>query len=122
MDIDECRSSYPCSQRCINTYGSFHCQCVEGFERRTNDPTACKSTSGKDGPHQQGVPPTKSAFKVQFPYLELPGGCLEGFIYGYVFAAMPAVALYRDASRWGRSLVHSAERISYKVKHSSTPR
>uniref|UniRef100_A0A3B3RZD4 LDL receptor related protein 1 n=1 Tax=Paramormyrops kingsleyae TaxID=1676925 RepID=A0A3B3RZD4_9TELE len=48
MDIDECRSSYPCSQRCINTYGSFHCQCVEGFERRTSDPTACKSTSAEE--------------------------------------------------------------------------
>lgn len=48
MDIDECTTTYPCSQRCINTHGSFHCLCVDGFELSPNDPTICKSTSGRD--------------------------------------------------------------------------
>lgn len=47
MDIDECTTSYPCSQRCINTHGSYHCLCVDGFELSPNDPTICKSTSGQ---------------------------------------------------------------------------
>lgn len=47
VDIDECTTTYPCSQRCINTHGSFHCLCVDGFELSPNDPTICKSTSGK---------------------------------------------------------------------------
>lgn len=47
VDIDECTTTYPCSQRCINTHGSFHCLCVDGFELNPNDPTICKSTSGK---------------------------------------------------------------------------
>lgn len=46
MDIDECTMTYPCSQRCINTHGSFHCLCVDGFEINPNNPTICKSTSG----------------------------------------------------------------------------
>uniref|UniRef100_A0A8C9VTS3 LDL receptor related protein 1 n=1 Tax=Scleropages formosus TaxID=113540 RepID=A0A8C9VTS3_SCLFO len=48
VDIDECRTTYPCSQRCINTYGSFHCLCVEGFEPRPEDPNSCKSTSDEE--------------------------------------------------------------------------
>lgn len=47
VDIDECVTTYPCSQRCINTHGSFHCLCVDGFELSPNDPTVCKSTSGE---------------------------------------------------------------------------
>lgn len=50
VDIDECTTTYPCSQRCINTHGSFHCLCVDGFEVSPNDPTICKSTSGKASP------------------------------------------------------------------------
>uniref|UniRef100_A0A3P9LX61 EGF-like domain-containing protein n=1 Tax=Oryzias latipes TaxID=8090 RepID=A0A3P9LX61_ORYLA len=45
VDIDECTTTYPCSQHCLNTHGSFHCLCVDGFELSPNDPTFCKSTS-----------------------------------------------------------------------------
>ncbi|XP_069042806.1 low-density lipoprotein receptor-related protein 1 isoform X2 [Lepisosteus oculatus] len=48
VDIDECNTTFPCSQRCINTHGSFHCLCVEGFEVRPSDPTSCKSTSDEE--------------------------------------------------------------------------
>uniref|UniRef100_A0AAX7SPU8 EGF-like domain-containing protein n=1 Tax=Astatotilapia calliptera TaxID=8154 RepID=A0AAX7SPU8_ASTCA len=48
VDIDECTTTYPCSQRCINTHGSFHCLCVDGFELSPNDPTVCKSTSDEE--------------------------------------------------------------------------
>ncbi len=47
VDIDECTTTYPCTQRCINTHGSFHCLCVEGFQLSPENPTICKSTSGK---------------------------------------------------------------------------
>lgn len=47
MDIDECASTYPCTQRCINTHGSFHCLCVEGFQLSPENPTICKATSGE---------------------------------------------------------------------------
>lgn len=47
IDIDECTTTYPCTQRCINTHGSFHCLCVEGFQLSPENPTICKSTSGK---------------------------------------------------------------------------
>ncbi|CAJ0919748.1 unnamed protein product [Ranitomeya imitator] len=42
VDIDECTTTYPCSQKCINTIGSFRCLCVEGYEVRANDSTSCK--------------------------------------------------------------------------------
>ncbi|XP_043939564.1 prolow-density lipoprotein receptor-related protein 1 [Protopterus annectens] len=42
IDIDECTTTFPCSQMCTNTYGSFHCHCVEGYEQRLSDPTGCK--------------------------------------------------------------------------------
>uniref|UniRef100_A0A8C7J5Z5 LDL receptor related protein 1 n=1 Tax=Oncorhynchus kisutch TaxID=8019 RepID=A0A8C7J5Z5_ONCKI len=48
VDIDECTTSYPCTQRCINTHGSFHCLCVEGFQLRPDNPTICKSTSDEE--------------------------------------------------------------------------
>lgn len=48
MDIDECTTTYPCTQRCINTHGSFHCLCVEGFLPSPANPNICKSVSGKE--------------------------------------------------------------------------
>uniref|UniRef100_A0A6Q2X199 EGF-like domain-containing protein n=1 Tax=Esox lucius TaxID=8010 RepID=A0A6Q2X199_ESOLU len=48
VDIDECTTSYPCTQRCVNTHGSFHCLCVEGFQPSTSDPTICKSISDEE--------------------------------------------------------------------------
>ncbi|XP_029548487.1 low-density lipoprotein receptor-related protein 1 [Salmo trutta] len=48
VDIDECTTSYPCTQRCINTHGSFHCLCVEGFQLSPSNPTICKSTSEEE--------------------------------------------------------------------------
>lgn len=50
VDVDECTTTYPCAQHCINTHGSFHCLCVDGFVPRPNDPTSCKSTSGEHSP------------------------------------------------------------------------
>lgn len=47
VDIDECTTTYPCTQRCINTHGSFHCLCVEGYQFSPKNPTICKSTSGE---------------------------------------------------------------------------
>uniref|UniRef100_A0A8C7QGA3 EGF-like domain-containing protein n=1 Tax=Oncorhynchus mykiss TaxID=8022 RepID=A0A8C7QGA3_ONCMY len=45
VDVDECSSSLPCSQRCINTYGSFKCLCVDGYEALERSPNTCKALS-----------------------------------------------------------------------------
>lgn len=38
-DVDECEDE-PCSHGCFNTYGSFMCNCDEGFEL-ASDGTTC---------------------------------------------------------------------------------
>ncbi|KAJ8247100.1 hypothetical protein GJAV_G00258720, partial [Gymnothorax javanicus] len=48
VDIDECSSSLPCSQHCINTYGSFRCLCADGYEAPAGNPNACKSLSAEE--------------------------------------------------------------------------
>ncbi|XP_066526626.1 low-density lipoprotein receptor-related protein 1-like isoform X2 [Hoplias malabaricus] len=48
VDVDECSTTFPCTQHCINTHGSFHCVCVDGFQLSTSDPTICKSTSEEE--------------------------------------------------------------------------
>lgn len=47
VDVDECSTTLPCSQNCTNTYGSFKCLCVDGYEASRKDPNSCKSLSGK---------------------------------------------------------------------------
>lgn len=61
VDIDECTTTYPCTQRCINTHGSFHCLCVEGFQLSPENPTICKSISGKK---RDRLETFRQAFKV----------------------------------------------------------
>lgn len=46
VDIDECSSTLPCSQLCINMYGSYKCLCADGYEAPANSPNSCKSLSG----------------------------------------------------------------------------
>lgn len=43
IDVDECKNPESCSQICINTKGSFKCQCTEGYslENRTH----CKAVN-----------------------------------------------------------------------------
>ncbi|XP_029103120.1 low-density lipoprotein receptor-related protein 1B-like isoform X3 [Scleropages formosus] len=48
VDIDECSSSLPCSQLCINTYGSYRCLCADGYEAPANSPHSCKSLSAEE--------------------------------------------------------------------------
>lgn len=48
-DVDECSSTFPCSQRCINTHGSYKCLCVEGYAPRGGDPHSCKAVTGEPG-------------------------------------------------------------------------
>ncbi|XP_059139258.1 prolow-density lipoprotein receptor-related protein 1-like [Physella acuta] len=31
VDVDECLTTYPCSQYCTNTIGSFKCSCADGY-------------------------------------------------------------------------------------------
>uniref|UniRef100_A0A8C4X5R5 Low density lipoprotein receptor-related protein 1 n=1 Tax=Erpetoichthys calabaricus TaxID=27687 RepID=A0A8C4X5R5_ERPCA len=46
--MDECTTTYPCAQFCLNTHGSFKCLCAEGYEVKPGDPTSCKSTSDEE--------------------------------------------------------------------------
>lgn len=47
IDIDECSTTYPCSQKCINTLGSYKCLCTEGYKLRPDNPTSCKAVTGE---------------------------------------------------------------------------
>lgn len=46
VDIDECSLGFPCSQQCINTYGTYKCLCTDGYEIQPGNPNGCKSLSG----------------------------------------------------------------------------
>lgn len=46
IDVDECSTGFPCSQRCINTYGTYKCLCTDGYEIQPGNPHGCKSLSG----------------------------------------------------------------------------
>uniref|UniRef100_A0A8C1Q9I9 Low density lipoprotein receptor-related protein 1Bb n=1 Tax=Cyprinus carpio TaxID=7962 RepID=A0A8C1Q9I9_CYPCA len=48
VDTDECSTTLPCSQNCTNTYGSFKCFCVDGYEASRKDPNSCKSLSAEE--------------------------------------------------------------------------
>lgn len=57
IDIDECSTTYPCSQKCINTLGSYKCLCTEGYKLRPDNPTSCKAVTGEshDVPGDRGM-------------------------------------------------------------------
>ncbi|XP_008943618.1 PREDICTED: low-density lipoprotein receptor-related protein 1-like, partial [Merops nubicus] len=48
IDIDECSTTYPCSQKCINTLGSYKCLCIEGYKLRPDNPTSCKAVTDEE--------------------------------------------------------------------------
>uniref|UniRef100_A0A669BG50 LDL receptor related protein 1B n=1 Tax=Oreochromis niloticus TaxID=8128 RepID=A0A669BG50_ORENI len=48
VDVDECSTTLPCSQRCINTYGSYKCLCVDGYEALERNPNTCKALSAEE--------------------------------------------------------------------------
>lgn len=47
-DLDECSTTFPCSQLCINTHGSYKCLCVEGYAPRGGDPHSCKAVTDEE--------------------------------------------------------------------------
>ena len=44
LDIDECgnSSTIDCTQQCINTAGSYECDCYDGYRAITANATQCK--------------------------------------------------------------------------------
>ncbi|XP_021325253.1 low-density lipoprotein receptor-related protein 1B isoform X1 [Danio rerio] len=47
IDVDECSEQFPCSQQCVNTYGSFHCLCADGYQRPASNTHSCRSLSAE---------------------------------------------------------------------------
>ena len=45
-DINECanRSTIDCTQQCINTPGSYECDCYDGYRAVTANATKCEGT------------------------------------------------------------------------------
>lgn len=41
-DIDECENTKLCSQICVNTSGSYHCQCYQGYVLNDDDHNCTK--------------------------------------------------------------------------------
>ena len=46
MDIDECKIFGTCSQHCVNTRGSYKCQCDQGYIKAGVDGKHCKAKGG----------------------------------------------------------------------------
>lgn len=44
-DIDECENPKLCSQICVNTSGSYHCQCLQGYVLSDDDHNCTKGQS-----------------------------------------------------------------------------
>lgn len=44
VDIDECQTFGACSQQCMNTRGSYKCQCNQGYVSDGVDGKECKAT------------------------------------------------------------------------------
>lgn len=44
VDIDECQIFGACSQQCMNTRGSYKCQCNQGYVSDSVDGKECKAT------------------------------------------------------------------------------
>nr|AAS99349.1 EGF-like-domain multiple 7 [Danio rerio] len=43
IDVDECKEAQHCSQKCVNTLGSFQCVCEEGFSLDEDKVTCSKN-------------------------------------------------------------------------------
>ncbi|CAL1548686.1 unnamed protein product [Lymnaea stagnalis] len=48
LDINECHNTSLCDQLCINTEGSYYCQCGNGFVLSASDNSSCIAIAGKN--------------------------------------------------------------------------
>lgn len=55
-DVDECREQHPCTQKCVNTIGSYRCACSDGYSL-SRDGHSCQSIPS---PPPRATPPSTS--------------------------------------------------------------
>lgn len=51
IDVDECKEAQRCSQKCVNTLGSFQCVCKEGFSLDEDKVTCSKNPASSPTEH-----------------------------------------------------------------------
>ncbi|TRY64913.1 hypothetical protein DNTS_024602 [Danionella cerebrum] len=78
-DVDECKEVHGCSQKCVNTPGSFECLCEEGF-RLDEDRKKCLRIRDSEQQHSSrtndGETNSKSFYFLQADSYQTPGGGL----------------------------------------------
>ena len=47
-EIDECKTTYPCSHFCHNTVGSFYCECAEHYKLKGDKRHCSLTNEGKN--------------------------------------------------------------------------
>ncbi|XP_048848591.1 epidermal growth factor-like protein 7 isoform X6 [Brienomyrus brachyistius] len=65
-DVDECSSSKPCSQTCLNTAGSYHCGCRAGYTL-AEDGHSCQTRPVPSLPHDRQPSSSSNSTGVSTP-------------------------------------------------------
>ncbi|XP_072361964.1 thrombomodulin [Scyliorhinus torazame] len=100
-DIDECQSG-ECDQECVNTHGSFKCNCKEGFELQ-EDGTTCESEgSGSEELVPEPTPGTGHPARAGLSLGVVLGSIFAVAVLTLVFAGL-AHHLLAKRGRWNTS-------------------
>ncbi|KAK7143168.1 hypothetical protein R3I93_014362 [Phoxinus phoxinus] len=61
IDVDECKEGHRCSQKCVNTLGSYRCVCQEGFSLAEDEITCSRSPTPSPPPTAPPNPDDRSS-------------------------------------------------------------